>query len=242
MTATPLLAVSGLKRAHGPQFCLGPVDLTGAAGETVAILGRNGAGKTTLFQLLTGHGEAHSGEVRLAGQKLRHDTPAIKARVGYLPQDPLLPRWASGREVLNYALRLRGLSDGPARLTQAEQYWDLSAFANRALANLSYGMHKRLGLALATLADPDLLVLDEPFSGLDLVHVRALVAAIEQRQKAGKLTILSTHVLAFAATLCQRAIILEAGCPREIEGYRAMSRAAREQAIETSFFGQEAAR
>jgi ABC-type multidrug transport system ATPase subunit len=218
-------------------FRLGPLDLEVQAGETVALLGKNGAGKTTLFQILTGNLDASAGEVRLGGKKLTPDTPVVKRDVGYLPQNPVLPRWVSGREVLLYAAKLYQLPDAQAHVAKREAYWDCAEYRDKPLAALSYGMQKRLGLALATLRDPPLVILDEPFSGLDLFHIKALDDAIEARAKAGLTTIVSTHDAANAAKLCHRALIIESGAVRALPGWEPAGFVDRISLIENAFFG-----
>lgn len=237
-----MLSIEKLTKTYGDAaFKLGPLDLTVAAGETIALLGKNGAGKTTLFQILTGNLDASSGTVTLGGKKLTPDTPAVKRDVGYLPQNPVLPRWVTGREVLTYAAKLYQLPDAKAHVEAREAYWDCAEYRGKPLAALSYGMQKRLGLALATLRDPPLVVLDEPFSGLDLFHIKALDDAIEKRARDGLATIVSTHDAANAAKLCHRALIVENGAVRALSGWEGLDFMGRMRAIEEAFFGRGAA-
>lgn len=234
-----MLRTEKLAKTYGEGFKLGPLDLEVKAGETLALLGKNGAGKTTLFQIVTGNLDASAGEVRLGGKKLTPDTPAVKRDVGYLPQNPVLPRWVTGREVLMYAAKLYGLPEAKRHVEARERYWDCAEYRDRPLAALSYGMSKRLGLALATLRDPPLVVLDEPFSGLDLFHIKALDDAIASRAAAGLATIVSTHDAANAAKLCHRALIVEAGAVRALSGWETAGFMERIALIERAFFGKE---
>jgi ABC-type multidrug transport system ATPase subunit len=206
-----ILEAVNLSKSYGTAYQLGPLDLTLTAGETVALMGPNGAGKTTLFQLLTGMTDASTGEIRLLGKRLTPDTPLVKRLVGYLPQNHYLPRWVSGIDILNYGASLYGFTDGPARVKKAMQYWDCASYAHKPLASCSHGMKKRVALALAILHDPVALFLDEPYSGLDLYHIKSLDEVILARQKAGQVTILSTHVAPYAARLCNRALVLKKG-------------------------------
>lgn len=236
---TPLLAAESVRKtfAEGEGFQLGPLTFQVVGGETIALLGKNGAGKTTLFQILTGNLDATDGEVRIAGEKLTPDRPDVKKRLGYLPQNPVLPRWVTGRELLRYAAALYGLSDKQG-VTQALTYWDAESYAGKPISTLSYGMQKRLGLALAMLHDPEVLILDEPFSGLDLFHIKALDDALNKRGQAAKVTIISTHEAASAARSCSRALILDAGKMTELPGYAETSLLGRIEQIETAFFGK----
>ena len=232
-----LLQTTQLSKSFAPRYLLGPVDLGLAAGETIGVIGKNGAGKSTLFQLLTGNLDASSGEVRLDGHKLTPDTPQIKRMIGYLPQDPVLPRWATGREVLGYGARLYELNDIAKRVPAAEAYWDCGSYRQKPLSTLSYGMQKRVALALATIHEPRLLILDEPFSGLDLNHIKALEELLAQRRANGLTTVLSTHVTAFCARLCSRVWSLSDGHLDSVEPWLSLTHPQRERAIEDRFFG-----
>lgn len=239
---TALLTTSALEKSYEDRYKLGPVELALAAGETVAFLGKNGAGKTTLFELLTGNLDATAGTVTLRGQKLTPETPDIKRQIGYLPQNHALPRWVTGHEILSYAARLYELEDPAAKVAEAEAYWDCASYRAKPLAALSYGMLKRVALALATLHEPPCLILDEPFSGLDLFHIKALDAAIQARSKAGLLTILSTHVAPYTAGLCDHVFIIDEGKVRTLSGWQGTDFLQRIAMIETAFFGAEAKR
>lgn len=235
------LATTGLEKSYGDAFKLGPLDLTFEAGETIALLGKNGAGKTTLFQLVTGNLDPTAGKVQIAGRRLTPDTPDVKRLIGYLPQSPVLPRWVSGRSLLRYAAKLYGIANAEAHVTAREIYWDCASYRDLPLAALSYGMQKRLGLALATLNDPPLLILDEPFSGLDLFHIKALEDAISKRGTEGHATLVSTHDAANAARLCHRALIISDGRIKALEGFAEAGFLNRIRMIEDAFFRKEPA-
>lgn len=233
---TAVLSADKLTKSFDGGFQLGPVSLELGQGSTVVILGKNGAGKSTLFQLLTGNLDATGGEVRFGGAKLTPDRPDLKRKIGYLPQNPVLPKWVTGREILDYAAALQALPKADQRVEQSEAYWDCASYNKKPLATLSYGMQKRVGLALATLADPDLLILDEPHSGLDLFHVKALDDEILRRAKAGKATVLSTHVTAFAAAVADRVHVIAGGNLAPLEGWETRTFLDRIALIESTFF------
>src|SRR5262245_15316231 len=98
-----VLTTENLTKTFDGGFTLGPVSLRFPAGQTSIVLGKNGAGKSTLFQLLTGNLDASGGQIQLGGERLTPDRPDVKRRIGYLPQNPVLPRWVTGSEVLDYA-------------------------------------------------------------------------------------------------------------------------------------------
>ena len=232
-----MLTTENLTKTFDGGFSLGPLSLTFAPGETVIILGKNGAGKSTLFQLITGNLDVTEGTVRLGSDKLTPDQPLVKRRIGYLPQNPVLPKWVTGHEILMYAARLYEMAEISTRVAAAEQYWDCASFRHKPLMTLSYGMQKRVGLALATLAHPELLILDEPHSGLDLFHVKALDDEILRRGKEHKTTILSTHVAAFAAGVGDRVMTIDQGRMTELSGWAKLPFLDRIKLIETTFFG-----
>ncbi len=231
-----LLEVKNLTKSFGEVWKLGPVDLTLAAGEVCALLGKNGAGKTTMFQILTGNMDAGSGEIRLQGNRLTPDVFQLKQKIGYLPQNPVLPRWASGEEILLYAAGLYEISGRQAFVDKLMEYWDCAYYRKKPLAALSHGMQKRVGLALASMHEPDLLILDEPHSGLDLFHIRALDELLVSRQKKQKTTIMSTHIAPYTAKLCDRVLIIESGVVSQLAGWESQNFVERIAAIEAHFF------
>jgi ABC-type multidrug transport system ATPase subunit len=153
-----------------------------------------------------------------------------------------MPKWVTGKEILRYAANLYQMSDPEKAVLHAMEYWDCFDYQNMPLATCSHGMQKRVALAVATLHDPACLILDEPFSGLDLFHIRALDTEIRRRQKAGQTTILSTHIAPYAAQLCQRAFILEKGQLRGLEKWQISDQTTRIAQIEHEFFSKENAR
>ncbi|RZA13440.1 MAG: ABC transporter ATP-binding protein, partial [Proteobacteria bacterium] len=191
-------------------FRLGPLTLDLAAGTRLALFGKNGAGKTTLFQLVTGHMAADSGTISIAGQRMNVTAFELKKRIGYLPQHLELPRWVSAFDLITYALKLYEFPDLDRKRKDVLERWDAAYYANKPLGACSYGMQKRVGLALATLHNPDLLILDEPFSGLDLFHIRTLEDLLAERTSS-QLTVVSTHVASHVARLCDRAIVIKEG-------------------------------
>jgi ABC-type multidrug transport system ATPase subunit len=163
----------------------------------------------------------------------------LKRAIGYLRQNLGLPRWATGRELLNYVASLHALADQTKVVETAMDYWDCRDYQNIPMAACSHGMQKRIGLAVATMHNPALLILDEPFSGLDLFHIRALFREIVRRQDAGLTTILSTHIAPYAAKLCHRALVLSRGQLSELNHWTDADEAARIGLIEHEFFASK---
>ena len=218
-------------------FRLGPLDLELKAGSRVALFGKNGAGKSTLFQLLSGHLASDEGQIEILGQAMSVATFELKKRIGYLPQHLELPRWVSGFDLITYAMKLYGFDKLAARRQTTLERWDAESFARKPLGACSYGMQKRVALALATLHDPDLLILDEPFSGLDLFHIRTLEDLIAERG-GERMTIVSTHVASHVAKLCDRALVIKEGKLEEIDAWHSAAFMERLDLMEGQFFPQ----
>lgn len=216
-------------------FTLGPLSFEIRPGSRLALFGKNGAGKSTMFQLLTGHMTADSGEIVFTGQKMHPSAFELKKRIGYLPQHLELPRWVSAHDIITYALKLYGFEDLVSRRAEILTLWDASYYAFKPLGACSYGMQKRVALALATLHNPELLILDEPFSGLDLFHIRTLEDLLAERSST-QMTIVSTHVASHVAKLCDRAATIRDGVFDEIPAWNAAPFMARLDLMEDQFF------
>lgn len=216
-------------------FHLGPLNLDLKAGARIALFGKNGAGKTTLFQLVTGHMAADSGVIELFGQRMNVSSFELKKRIGYLPQHLELPRWVSAYDLITYALKLYEFTDLEKRRSEILERWDANYYAHKPLGACSYGMQKRVGLALATLHNPELLILDEPFSGLDLFHIRTLEELLAERTR-DQITIVSTHVASHVARLCDRAIVVREGKLLEIDAWTGAAFMERLDLMEDQFF------
>jgi len=236
---TPLLILDKLQKAYSTNnFSLGPIDLTMFEGECVGLMGENGAGKTTLFQLITGNLKPSGGSIKLGEHPLTPDAFYLKRSIGYLPQNLELPPWVSGREILSYAIHLYQLDRPKELCEQTLKYWDSSTFADKPLAACSHGMKKRIALGLATLHDPKLLILDEPFSGLDLYHIKALHQLIQQRTQNKRTTILSTHIAPYTAKLCKRLLTLRSGSMTVQATWETADYLGKIEFIESLFFNQ----
>ncbi|HEY3595493.1 MAG TPA: ABC transporter ATP-binding protein [Polyangiaceae bacterium] len=180
-------------------------------GEIFGFLGPNGAGKTTTIKMLTGLIRPTAGSAKLFGQAV--PSPEAMKNVGFSPENPYVYPYLTPREYVTLLARLSGLH-GPALARRAEEAMERTGIAyaaDRPARRLSKGMLQRTGLAGALVSDPELLVLDEPMSGLDPVgrkEVRDLV--LEERQR-GKTVFFSTHILSDVETMCDRVVILRKG-------------------------------
>lgn len=233
-----LLVCEKLLKTHGSSFTLGPVDFTINSQEVAGFIGANGAGKSTLFQMLSANTDASEGRVYYNKQRVTPDNAELRKQFGYLPQHPVLPKWVSATDLLKYAASVYNLSNAAELIKSQLKYWDIEFFESRPLAACSHGMQKRVGLALATIHSPDFLILDEPFSGLDIFHIQALKRKISDRVQEGKITILSTHITPYTAKMCDRAFIVKSGNIQEIESWPQMHTDDRVSHIENEFFGK----
>ncbi len=237
MRADLSIECTGLTRAWPTGFTLGPMNLSVKSGETIAVFGKNGAGKSTFFELLTGSIDRSDGELRVLGGKMSPDATALRQRVGYLPQESHLPEWTTADEILTYAAKLSGLTNVTASVEQALTRWDAVGWRHRPLAKTSHGMQRRVGLAVAMIHDPDILILDEPFNALDIINGRVLENTIRERSARGKTTLISIHTPLLAASLCPRAILLDGGKLEDLEQWTALALTDRSALIESRFFG-----
>jgi ABC-type multidrug transport system ATPase subunit len=227
----------GLTRSWPTGFKLGPINLKIQRGETIAVFGKNGAGKSTFFELLTGSIDRSDGELRVLGAKMSPDATGLRQQVGYLPQESHLPEWTTADEILTYAAKLRGLADVTASVDQQLKRWDALGWRHRPLTKTSHGMQRRVGLAVAMIHDPEVLILDEPFNALDIVNGRILETVIRDRSSRNKTTLISIHTPLLAAKLCPRAILLDAGQVEELSDWPTADLTARSTMIESRFFG-----
>jgi ABC-2 type transport system ATP-binding protein len=208
-----MLQARGLTKRYGGLLALDAVDFEVHPGEIVGYLGPNGSGKSTTVNLVVGLLEPSAGSVSLGGVRLTDDPTGYKRRIGYVPEEPYLYTHLTAAEYLVLVGRLRQLPEGSlqdkvSRLLRILQLHDSRYTAMRAF---SKGMRQRVLLAAALLHDPDLLVLDEPFSGLD-VNAGLLFRVLLGRLAAeGKMILFSTHRFDLVEKLCSRAVILSAG-------------------------------
>jgi ABC-2 type transport system ATP-binding protein len=180
-------------------------------GDIFGFLGPNGAGKTTTIKILTGLISASGGDAELFGESVR--LPRARTRLGFLPENPYIYPYLTPTEFVELSGRLSGLSGKAARARTADVLArvGMTYAADRPARKLSKGMLQRTGLAAALVADPELLILDEPMSGLDPVgrkEVRDLI--IDERRK-GRTIFFSSHILSDVETLCDKVAILQRG-------------------------------
>lgn len=205
-----VLDYRAVSKRFGQHTALEGVSLEVVEGEVFGLLGPNGAGKTTLIRIGLDILRADEGEVALFGA-----APSREAldRTAYLPEERGVYRRAKVRELLTYLGRLKGLKRVAARA--AADHWlervGMSHVAEQRVESLSKGMTQKVQIAACLMTEPELCVLDEPFSGLDPINVALVTDLIEERRRAGRTTVLSTHMMHQVEALCDRVALIHRG-------------------------------
>lgn len=213
-----------VKRFSGVT-AVGDVSLVVRPGEVVGYLGPNGSGKSTTAKMLTGLLTPTSGTVRWDGRDIHEDLVGFRRRLGYVPEEPLLYPFLSGREFLQLVGRLRELPEALIdRKTGAmAELLGLGGSLDQSMSAYSKGMKQKVLISAALLHDPDVLILDEPDSGLDVTMTLVLRHLIQTLARRGKAVLYSSHVLDLIEKLCSRVIVLNLGrvvADDSVEGLR----------------------
>src|SRR5438552_235959 len=208
-----MLEVRALTKRYGGSLAVDKVSFTVNRGEVVGYLGPNGSGKSTTVNMVVGLLEPDAGSILLDGRSQSEDSIAYKRRIGYVPEEPYLYTHLTATEYLTLVGRLRGmpravLDRNVPELLRLFLLWD-SRYGT--MAAYSKGMRQRVLLAAALLHNPDLLVLDEPFSGLDVNASLLFRSLIGMFASEGRMILFSTHRFDMVEKLCTRAVILSKG-------------------------------
>ncbi len=211
------VALVGLSKTFGSgvqaHHAVREVSFEARSGQVLGLLGPNGAGKTTLLRMLLDILRPDVGQIHIDGDPRANRAPAFKQHIGYLPEERGLYQRRKVRDVLWYLGAIKGLSraralDAGGRLLAQ---LGLEGWESKRVNQLSKGMGQKVQIACSLLHDPDLIVLDEPFSGLDPLNVRLVRQLVKDLRSRGKLVILSTHLMAEVEALCDRIVMIHAG-------------------------------
>ena len=225
------LVIADVSKSYGSLQALKGINITLKKGEVVGLLGPNGAGKSTLMKILTGYYSQWEGQIHFYNHDLRSDLRQIQKKTGYLPENnPLYPDMYV-IEYLKYNAALYKISHPP--LDEMIKETGLEAHTHSKISTLSKGFKQRVGLAAALLHNPEVVILDEPTTGLDpnqLIEIRQLIRKLGKN----KTVILSTHILQEVDALCDRVIIINKGTIALDESLKNL-RKNQQQIIEVSF-------
>ncbi len=222
------LAARDVSVVRGGARILHGIHLAASSGEFLGVLGPSGCGKSTLLYALTGFRPPTKGKVLIGGQDVRTDFQAVKHRIGFVPQDDVVPRALRVERVLHYTALLRlphiGQEERNARIDEVLDRLQLAGQRRIRVRSLSGGQRKRVSIAMELLARPPVLFADEPTSGLDPALEHALMAALRGMADGGDLVVVTTHVMASLSLLDRVCMLKEGrlvyfGPPDELKGY-----------------------
>ena len=208
-----MLRMEHLTKCFGEKKAVDDLSLHILPGEIYGFIGHNGAGKTTTIKACCGIQRQDSGEIFIDGISMRDDPIACKARLAYIPDNPDLYEFMTGTQYLNFIADVFGVStaDRKARITRYADAFELTNDLSQSIAGYSHGMKQKLAIISALLHDPRLIIMDEPFVGLDPKATHLLKELMRQFCDAGGAIFFSTHVLEVAERLCDKVAIIKSG-------------------------------
>jgi ABC-2 type transport system ATP-binding protein len=205
------IEIKGVRKSYGPEFSLKDVNLTVESGKIFALIGPNGAGKTSLVKLMLSLMKTDAGSIAING--INSENPESRQGVSFIPEKFSFFPFYTVRGVLEFFGNMKGLSGETLnqQIKSAMQELGILDLENRKLQALSKGQVQRTGLASLLIGDNKLLVLDEPFSGLDPIGMRDLKEILKQQKSLGKTIFLNSHILSEMEILCDDVAILNKG-------------------------------
>jgi ABC-2 type transport system ATP-binding protein len=208
-----MLEVRHLRKRYSGIPAVEDVSFVARAGEVTGYLGANGSGKSTTMKMATGLIEPTSGEILFEGQPIKTDPMAYRQRLGYVPEEPHLYTHLSGMEYLVMVAELRDMerSCASARIHGLLRLFGIHGDRDVAMSSYSKGMRQKILLIAALMHNPDLILLDEPFSGLDVGSSLILRSLIKELAARGKIVLFSSHELETVERLCSHVVILHRG-------------------------------
>ena len=206
------ITIDNLVKKYGGQRAVDHISFTVKTGEIVGFLGPNGAGKTTTMRMITGFITPTEGRITVGGMEIADQMDKIKKHIGYLPENNPLYQDMPVIDYLEYVAGLQGIpkENQPVRVAEMIRITGLNPEKHKKISELSKGFRQRVGLAQAMIHDPEILILDEPTTGLDpnqIVEIRKLIRELGRH----KTVILSTHILSEVEATCDRILIINRG-------------------------------
>ncbi|MEE0785622.1 MAG: ABC transporter ATP-binding protein [Oscillospiraceae bacterium] len=208
-----MLQISHLTKTYGKKNAVDDLSLEIRPGEIYGFIGHNGAGKTTTMKAVAGILQFDAGEIRIDGQSVREDPLACKRKLAYIPDNPDLYEFMTGIKYLNFIADIFGVSPA-ARQTRIADYaarFELTQDLAQPIAAYSHGMKQKLAIIAAWLHAPKLILMDEPFVGLDPKAAHLLKGMMREACTQGSAIFFSTHVLEVAEKLCDKVAIIKEG-------------------------------
>ncbi len=229
------LRLQGVTKRFGPKVAVDRLDLTIPRGAVYGFLGQNGAGKTTTIRMIMNILIPDEGELEILGQS---DAASVKDRLGYLPEEKGLYKKMRAADILAYFGRLKGMPGRVAkdRAMELLTRYGLAESAKLRCGALSKGMGQKLQVLATLIHDPELVILDEPFSGLDPVNQQVMRDLILDLKRAGRTIIFSTHVMEHAEKLCDAVVLIHHG-RKLLDGSIASVRSAGDRAVHLDYEG-----
>ncbi len=210
---TPAIRIQSVTKRFGPLVAVSDVSLEVPEGTFLGLLGRNGAGKSTLIKMITGLMKPTQGEIHVLGEKVSMTSLDIKRRIGVTPQGMAMIDGLTGAQYLRLIGRLYGLEDDVIDERRKELFdvLELEPESRTLIGDYSYGMQKKTALCAALIHGPELLLLDEPFEGVDPVTVRVIKDLLLGLNRKGTTLVLTSHALDLVETLCPVLAIIDGG-------------------------------
>ena len=208
-----MLQIEHLTKTYGEKKAVDDLSLHILPGEIYGFIGHNGAGKTTTLKSVAGILRFDAGEIRIAGTSIRTDPLACKRKLAYIPDNPDLYDYMTGIQYLNFIANIFGVSaaDRQARIRELAERFELTNDLAQPIAAYSHGMKQKLAIISAWLHAPQLVVMDEPFVGLDPKAAHLLKGMMRELCDRGGAIFFSTHVLEVAEKLCDKVAIIKGG-------------------------------
>ncbi len=206
-----LITASDLVKAFGLRPVLRGINFMVQSGQIVSLLGPNGSGKTTLLRILAGLSNATAGTLTIGGWSVPKEIARVRRQLGMVSHQPLLYDDLTAEENLRFFAQLYNLDDPASRVAAALERVGLARRSRDLLHTFSRGMQQRLGIARATLHEPAILLLDEPYTGLDVSGTSMLDGVLREWQRAGRTVIMASHDLEHAAALSDHVLIISQG-------------------------------
>src|SRR5215471_316244 len=206
-TQEPVIVIEKLEKSYGKIQAVRGISMSVERGEIFGFLGPNGAGKTTTIRCMLDVIRPSAGTIRVLGIDAQRDKLELHKHIGYLPGDVRLPGTMTGKQVIDYFSRLQGLE--PVLLNDLIARFDVET--KRPMKSYSKGMRQKIGIVLAFMCDPEVLILDEPSSGLDPLLQRVFNELLLEEQARGKTIFMSSHIMSDVEKVCQRVAVIRSG-------------------------------